>query len=75
MKTILLTLATVLVFSCSPSDDATPTDCTKGTIIKSEVSKLDNSTDFFSEFTVKNDCTGQERVIGKVGVYKVGDKY
>jgi len=75
MKPILLTLALALLISCTPSDDNTPVDCTKGTIIKSEVLKVDNSNDYFSEFTVKNDCTGQERVISKIGIYKVGDKY
>lgn len=74
MKKILLTLATVLIISCSPSDEATPIDCTKGTIIEAQV--LNPNFGIVSTiFSVKNDCTGVVTNYNKKGVYKVGDKY
>lgn len=74
MKTILLTLATALLISCSNDDSTESKDCSKGTIIEAQRMSTGGGT-MYTAITVKNDCTGELSYYQKVGAYFVGDKY
>ena len=73
MKTLLLTLLAVTLFSCS-TDSIENKDCSKGTIIEAQTLSP-NGGGLYTAITVKNDCSGKIDYYTKVGIYKVGDKY
>ena len=58
MKTILLTLATALLISCSNDDSTESKDCSKGTIVEAQRMSTGGGT-MYTAITVKNNCTGE----------------